>query len=139
MMNEWGLPTVPLESTVCGIARRLRREGLELPSMVITGGFATEDQVFKALALGAPCFQAVGLCRAAMAAANSAKKVGELIEAGNIPAYLQNTATARKRCSRICRISGISTARRRRASRPGPSACSPISTASPWVCATSRP
>ena len=89
MMNEWGLPTVPLESTVCGIARRLRREGLELPSMVITGGFATEDQVFKALALGAPCFQAVGLCRAAMAAANSAKKVGELIEAGNIPAYLQ--------------------------------------------------
>ena len=89
MMNEWGLPTVPLESTVCGIARRLRREGLELPSMVITGGFATEDQVFKALALGAPGFQAVGLCRAAMAAANSAKKVGELIEAGNIPAYLQ--------------------------------------------------
>lgn len=89
MMNEWGLPTVSLESAVCGIARRLEREGLELPSMVITGGFATEDQVFKALALGGPYVQAVGLCRAAMAAANSAKKVGEMLAAGEVPAHLK--------------------------------------------------
>ena len=96
MMNEWGLPTVPLQGVVCGIASRLTREGLELPSLVIAGGFATEDQVFKALALGAPHFQAVGLCRAAMAAANSAKKVGELIEAGTIPAHLKKFGDSRE-------------------------------------------
>lgn len=96
MMNEWGLPTVPLQGVVCDIARRLTREGLELPSLVIAGGFATEDQVFKALALGAPHFQAVGLCRAAMAAANSAKKVGELIAAGNIPAHLKKFGDSRE-------------------------------------------
>ena len=96
MMNEWGLPTVPLQSVVCSIARRLGREGLELPSLVIAGGFATEDQVFKALALGAPYFQAVGLCRAAMAAANSAKKVSEQIEAGNIPAHLRKFGDSRE-------------------------------------------
>ena len=42
--------------------------------MVITGGFATEDQVFKALALGAPVFQAVERAGAYRPAANSAKR-----------------------------------------------------------------
>lgn len=96
MMNEWGLPTVCLESRVQSIARKLDRQGMTLPSIVITGGFATEDQVFKALALGAPYIQAVGLCRAAMAAANSAKKVGELIDAGNIPAHLQKYGSTKE-------------------------------------------
>ena len=87
MMNEWGLPTVPLESTVCGIARRLGRKAWNCPPMVITGGFATETRVFEALALGASCFQAVGL--AGPPASQQRQKGMNWSEAGNIPAHLQ--------------------------------------------------
>lgn len=88
MMNEWGLPTVVMESLLHGILKKLEAEGVALPSVAITGGFATEDQVYKALALGAPYVSAVGLCRSSMAAAMSAKKVGELIKAGKVPPEL---------------------------------------------------
>lgn len=88
MMNEWGLPTVALESTVAGILKKLAAEGLELPAVAIAGGFTTEDQVYKALALGAPHIRLAGMCRAPMAAATSAKKVGELVAAGKTPAHL---------------------------------------------------
>ena len=62
------------------------------PLLVVPGGNAR----LKALALGAPYFQAVGLCRAAMAAANSAKKVSEQIEAGNIPSHLRKFGDSRE-------------------------------------------
>ena len=52
MMNEWCLPTVVMESILYGILDKLAAEGMELPHVAITGGFATEDQVYKALALG---------------------------------------------------------------------------------------
>lgn len=51
MMNEWCLPTVVMESILYGILNKLAAEGMELPHVAITGGFATEDQVYKALAL----------------------------------------------------------------------------------------
>ncbi len=89
MMNEWGLPTVCLESYLTDIMARLEKEGIPLPHIALTGGFTMEDQVYKALALGAPYVKAIGLCRASMAAAMSAKKVGELIAAGQIPVELQ--------------------------------------------------
>lgn len=56
------LPTVVMESILYGILNKLAAEGMELPHVAITGGFATEDQVYKALALGAPYISAVGLC-----------------------------------------------------------------------------
>ncbi len=89
MMNEWCLPTVAMESYLAEIMSRLEKEGVTLPHIAITGGFTMEDQVYKALALGAPYVKAVGLCRSSMAAAMSAKKVGELLEAGNLPVELQ--------------------------------------------------
>jgi len=82
MMNEWSLPTVCMESRLNTICDRLRAEGLVLPEIAVTGGFATEDQVFKALALGGRNVTRVGLCRAAMAAAMSARKIGELLAEG---------------------------------------------------------
>lgn len=88
MMNEWCLPTVVMESILYGILKKLRAEELPLPHIAITGGFATEDQIYKALALGAPFVSAVGVCRAGMAAAMSAKKIGELIKAGKVPPEL---------------------------------------------------
>ncbi len=89
MMNEWCLPTCVMQSFLNEIMTRMKKEGLYLPHISVTGGFASEDQVFKALALGAPYLNTVGLCRASMAAAMSAKKVGELLERGNLPAELK--------------------------------------------------
>ena len=89
MMNEWGLPTVVLESQVLRIARRLQDEGLTLPAITITGGFTSEDSVFKALAMGGGLISAVGICRGAMAAATNAAQVGQLIQSGNTPAHLK--------------------------------------------------
>ena len=85
MMSEWGLPVVRLENEIVRIARKLRDEGLDLPEIVITGGFATEDQVFKALAYGQGEIGLVGLARASMAAAMTGKKIGDDIKAGNVP------------------------------------------------------
>ena len=96
MMNEWCLPTVVMESILYGILNKLAAEGMELPHVAITGGFATEDQVYKALALGAPYISAVGLCRSSMAAAMSAKKIGDLIEAGKVPPELARFGTTKE-------------------------------------------
>lgn len=74
MMNEWCLPTVAMESRLVSILNKLSGEGLDLPAVAVTGGLAMEDQVYKALAMGAPHIKLVGLCRSSMAAAMSAKK-----------------------------------------------------------------
>ncbi|MBF4693419.1 glutamate synthase-related protein [Fusibacter ferrireducens] len=85
MMNEWGAPTVSLESMVYDILKQMEMKGYYLPQVAITGGFSTEDHVFKGLALGAPYIQFVGIGRAAMAAATVGKLVGESILAGDVP------------------------------------------------------
>lgn len=86
MMNEWCLPPVELTDALWRIAARLRAAGLTLPAIAVAGGFSAEDSVFKALALGGGAVTAVGMCRAPMAAAMSAKNVGEAIRAGDVPA-----------------------------------------------------
>lgn len=85
MMNEWSYPTIVLEKKVVEICKKLKKEGLSLPAITITGGFASEDQVFKALALGQGYITSVGLCRAAMAAAMTGKAIGEKIKEGKVP------------------------------------------------------
>ncbi len=85
MMNEWCLPTVCMESILVRILQKLESEGLDLPKVAITGGLTMEDQVYKALALGAPYISIAGICRGAMAAAMSAQKVGQLIKSGVVP------------------------------------------------------
>lgn len=89
MMNEWGLPAVCIESALVEICGRLERSGLVLPDIAIAGGLASEDQVFKALAIGAPCVKIVGICRAAMAAAMVGDKIGQLLESGSVPKHLE--------------------------------------------------
>lgn len=94
MMNEWGRPAVLLEKELLEITAKLRSEGLVLPAISITGGFSSEDQVFKALAMGSGRLQAVGLCRAAMAAAMRGATVGNAIKADNVPAQLKKYGTS---------------------------------------------
>jgi hypothetical protein len=55
----------------------------------MTGGFASEDQVFKALAMGDKHIFGIGIGRAAMAAAMSGKKMGEFIAEEKIPKEIQ--------------------------------------------------
>ncbi len=85
MMNEWGLPTIVMEDVVCSIVNKLKAKGHWIPAITITGGFSSEDQVFKALAYGNGTVTAVGLCRAAMTAAMTGKSIGHRIKNGNVP------------------------------------------------------
>ena len=96
MMNEWGMPTVYLESMLYDILKRMDKKGYFLPQVAITGGFTLEDHIFKGLALGAPYIQFVAVGRAAMAAAMVGKQVGELIEAGNIPKEYKNFGSTKE-------------------------------------------
>lgn len=85
MMNEWGMPTVTLEVVAHRILDEFARAGKPLPPVAMAGGFASEDQVFKGLALGAPHVRLIAIGRAAMAAASVGKQVGEAIRSGRPP------------------------------------------------------
>jgi len=89
MMNEWGLPTIVMEEAVCSIVEELKSQGLWIPAITITGGFSSEDQVFKSLAFGNGIVTNIGICRASMAAAMSGKKIGEMIKEGKVPNNLK--------------------------------------------------
>ena len=80
MMNEWGIPTVYLESLLYKFLRRLDEKGEFVPSCAIAGGIALEDHVFKAIALGAPYVKAVCIGRSTLTAAMVGKTHGQLME-----------------------------------------------------------
>lgn len=80
MMNEWGIPTVYIESLLLQFLKRLDEKGEFVPSCAIAGGICLEDQIFKALALGAPYIKAVGMSRSILAAATSGKTQAHLIQ-----------------------------------------------------------
>jgi hypothetical protein len=89
MMNEWCQPTLPLLAQLTKILRAMRDRGETLPPVAITGGIASEDQIFKALAFGEDLVDYVAIGRAAMAAAMTAKNIGTQVKDGNTPpAYL---------------------------------------------------
>ena len=80
MMNEWGIPTVYLESLLYKFLSRLDEKGEFIPSCAIAGGIALEDQIFKAIALGAPYIKAVCMGRATLTAAMVGKTQGQLLQ-----------------------------------------------------------
>jgi glutamate synthase domain-containing protein 2 len=80
MMNEWGIPTVYLESLLYKFLKRLDEQGEFIPSCAIAGGIALEDQIFKAIALGAPYVRAVCIGRSTLTAAMVGKTHGRLME-----------------------------------------------------------
>ena len=48
MMNEWGVPPVELHSLLYQYASHLAGKGAYPPAITVAGGFAFEDQIFKA-------------------------------------------------------------------------------------------
>jgi glutamate synthase domain-containing protein 2 len=89
MMNEWGVPPVELHSLLYRYAKRLADKGEVVPPLAVGGGFTFEDQIFKALALGAPFVKMIGMARGPIAAAMVGKTIGRAVEAREVPVYVQ--------------------------------------------------
>ncbi|MCL5959653.1 MAG: FMN-binding glutamate synthase family protein [Chloroflexi bacterium] len=85
MMNEWGIPTIYLQSLMYDIAERLRIKGSFVPDIAMAGGFSLEDHIFKAVALGAPYVKAICMGRATMIPAMVGKNVAEWMKQGKLP------------------------------------------------------
>jgi len=85
MMNEWGIPTIYLQSLMYQMAKRLEEKGAFVPDIGMAGGFSLEDHVFKAIAMGAPYVKGVCMGRATMIPAMVGKNVGKWIESGKLP------------------------------------------------------
>ncbi len=89
MMNEWGVPPVELHSLTYQYAKRLADRNRYLPAIAVNGGFSFEDQIFKALAMGAPFVKMIGMARAPIAAAMVGKTIGLSIAAQQVPVYIE--------------------------------------------------
>jgi len=66
MMEQWGVPSIYLHSKAYEYCKLLEESGLKVPDISFAGGFAREDHIFKALALGAPYTKLVCMGRAPM-------------------------------------------------------------------------
>ncbi|MBA7561159.1 hypothetical protein ES708_02794 [subsurface metagenome] len=89
MMNEWGIPTVYLQSLAYKYSKILADKGHYVPDMAIAGGFTLEDQIFKGLSLGAPYFKLVGMARSPITACMVGKTIAEKISSGNVPRSIE--------------------------------------------------
>jgi glutamate synthase domain-containing protein 2 len=95
MMNEWGIPGVEIWSLTWKFADQLAKQGEYVPDLAFGGGITFEDQIFKALALGAPYVKAVGMARSPLAAAMVGKTIGGRIKDGQIPVYVERFGNSR--------------------------------------------
>ncbi len=66
MMQSWGVPSVILHAKAYEYASLLSAKGKQVVDMSFAGGFALEDHIFKALAMGAPYTKLVCMGRAIM-------------------------------------------------------------------------
>jgi len=66
MMDHWGVPSLALHAKAYEYCRILEKQGMKVPDISFAGGFAREDHVYKALALGAPYTKLVCMGRAPM-------------------------------------------------------------------------
>ncbi|MBU2646813.1 FMN-binding glutamate synthase family protein [bacterium] len=66
MMQNWGVPSLPLHAKTYEYAKILDEKGIRVPDISLAGGFAREDHLFKALALCAPYAKIICMGRAPM-------------------------------------------------------------------------
>ncbi|MFC1494970.1 glutamate synthase-related protein [Thermodesulfobacteriota bacterium] len=81
MMQSWGVPSIFLHAKAYEYASMLATKGEKVVDMSFAGGFALEDSIFKALALGAPFAKLMCMGRAIMIPAF----VGSNIEGALVP------------------------------------------------------
>jgi hypothetical protein len=68
MMQNWGVPSLPLHAKAYEYCKILEEQGIKVPDISFAGGFAREDHLYKSLALGAPYAKLACLGRAPMIA-----------------------------------------------------------------------
>jgi len=66
MMQSWGVPSIFLHAKTYEYASLLAAKGDKVVDLSFAGGFALEDSIFKAIALGAPYTKLVCMGRAIM-------------------------------------------------------------------------
>ena len=66
MMQSWGVPSINLHAKAYEYASILAANGKKVVDLSFAGGFALEDSIFKAIALGAPYTKMVCMGRAVM-------------------------------------------------------------------------
>ncbi len=66
MMEHWGVPALALHAKAYEYCKILQKKKIKVPDISLAGGFAREDHIFKALALGAPFAKLVCMGRAPM-------------------------------------------------------------------------
>jgi len=66
MMEAWGVPSILLHAKAYEYAKLLSDSGTKVVDLAFAGGLAREDQIFKALALGAPFVKTICMGRALM-------------------------------------------------------------------------
>jgi glutamate synthase domain-containing protein 2 len=66
MMETWGVPSILLHAKAAEYAALLASRGRTVVDLSFAGGFAREDHIFKALALGAPYAKLICMGRAVM-------------------------------------------------------------------------
>jgi glutamate synthase domain-containing protein 2 len=93
MMNEWGIPTLYLQSLANEFVAKLQKRKIRVPDLAIAGGFSDEAHIFKALAMGAPNFKAVCMGRALMIPGMVGKNIGEWMKAGTLPKTVSKFGT----------------------------------------------
>ena len=89
MMNEWGIPTIYLQSMAYEFASLLDSRGAYIPDMAIAGGFTLEDHIFKGLAMGAPYFKLVGMSRSPITACMVGKTIAGKLDNGSLPKSIE--------------------------------------------------
>ncbi len=94
MMNEWGIPTIYIESLAYKFASELMAKGNYVPDLAIAGGFSLEDHIFKAIAMGSPFVKAVCMGRSTMIPAMVGKNIQRWIEEEKIPTEIKKYGEA---------------------------------------------
>jgi glutamate synthase domain-containing protein 2 len=94
MMDEMSIPTVYLEAIVLKCAKILEKKGKHVPDLVMAGGFISEQQIFKAIAMSnfgkEPLVKAVLMARSPLTAVMKANYFKQLSEEGKLPATFAN-------------------------------------------------
>jgi hypothetical protein len=89
MMDEMSIPTVYLEAIVLKCAQLLKKKGRYVPDIIMAGGFISETQIYKSIALSnfgdGPFVKAVLLGRSPITAAFKGSYFKQLSEEGKLP------------------------------------------------------
>jgi hypothetical protein len=89
MMDEMSIPTVYLESLVLRCAQILKKKGRYVPDIVVAGGFISETQIYKAIAMSnfgdGPLVKGVLMARSPLTAVMKSSYFVELAKQNKLP------------------------------------------------------